>query len=611
MKKIISMLLAAAMLLSLAACQKKDIGEPGSLEGDLSAEGSASIEEVPPLDEKSYHPLGVGYYKGLGINPYTCTNAQNQTITGLVYEGLFELDDQFQPVPCLAGNISVKVKKSTKEQVVEEKKDDKATTATKTTAKNQADANKTAAKPGESSGDTSEEEKPKTIRVTTYTTYVTLTLRKGVRFSDGAGLHADDVVYSLEQAAANGSIYKSRLARFQKLAASGKDTVTFTVNGALADVACLLTFPIVKNGTAEDDFPVGTGPYVPQLKRNTFRRLTANESWWRRGLEEGTENGEGSETLLSGPIISQPVPEIKVLTYEDSDDLVFGFTSSQVCGAAVDFTDPDALQYSGSYSVTDYPTSTLLYLGCNTVKGSFCHSQTLRQALYRAVDRENFATRMMARHALGTALPVSPRSKWYSQELEEALGYDPAAAKELVDKANVKGTLRLIVNQESTFKCAAAEELKKEFGQLGVSVSVEQLTWKAFRLAIKNGDYDLYLGEVTLDGNFDLARLICTGGSMNFSGYTHQGLDDAHQSYHAATDKLVEVEGEKVSQKEQAAKEYFTELAHRAPIIPLGFKNGSLLTKDTVLTNAMPTQQTIYARLWRWKVEPGVAEASQ
>lgn len=608
MKKLISILLAAAMLLTLASCGKKT-GD-SSAEGDLSAEGSASFEEEAPEEEvpeepqRQAKPFGVGYYKGYGINPYTCTNAQNQTITGLVYEPLFELDNSFEAKPCLAESVTVKVKKKTTQQPVKtEKKKDNEQAGTE--------------EPETNSPDTEEEAKPEKVEmktVTTFTTTVTLTIRKDVVFSDGAGLHADDVVYSIQQAAAKGSIYRSRLAHVTDVSASGRQTVTLTMNVGQSDAAALLTFPIVKNGTGAELFPTGTGPYVPQLKKNSFRKLTANKSWWRLGTEEvvlSETDEDGQELLNVTETVERPVKEIKVYTYEDSDDLIFGFGSSQVTAMNTDFTSTDAIIFPGNFSVTDYPTSSLLYLGCNTKKGTVCSNEDLRSALYRSLDRTVLADRMMARHAIGSALPVSPKSRWYHEELAEKWLYDLEDAKKRCKKVGDVGTIRLVVNEESSFKVSMAGEVKKQLRRAGFHVDVEKLEWKDFKKALKDGNYDLYLGEVKLDATFDLSRLIVKGGNLNYSGYSNQKLTDALYAFNAAADKEKEVDGEKVNLKEEAAKSYFKLLADKAPVIPICFKNGSALTIDENVTGVFSTQQNLYAQLWRWKIAEDVVEASK
>lgn len=604
MKKLLSILLAAAMLLSMAACGGRTKDDPPKEE--LSSVGSSSMdEEAPPEEatkEEQAKPFGVGYYKGLGINPYTCTNAQNQTITGLVYEPLFELDRNFVAAPCLAEDISVKVKKKT----VTEELPVKTTKTTSTAANNGGDAAASS-----SQGETSQEEEVKTKTVTRYTTNVTLTIRKGVTFSDGTKLGAEDVVYSMERAMAKGSIYRSRLAHFSNVSSGGGNTVTFTVNMGQADVAALLTFPIVKEGTGEEKFPVGTGPYTPYLKKNNFKKLKSNPNWWRQEMAEEAAGEGGAQKPAQTNAAERLVEEIRVYTYENSDDLIFGFTSSQVTALNIDFTASDALIFPGAYSVTDYPTTNFIYLGCNTKKGTLCSTRKVRAALYRSIDRDSLALRMLAGHAEGSVLPVSPKSPWYDEELAESLAYDIDTAKKLCSKLNMSATLQLIVNSDSTFKSAMAGEIKKQLTNAGYHVKVEKLNWKDFKAALKAGNYDLYLGEVKLDASFDLSRLVCSGGNLNYSGYSDSALTTALQEYHATVDRTKKVDGEKVSTKAEAAKEYFTVLSQKAPIIPLCFKNSSVLTIDQNVTAPLSTQQNLYAQLWSWKLAPGVAEVSK
>ncbi|MCQ2442720.1 MAG: ABC transporter substrate-binding protein [Oscillospiraceae bacterium] len=614
MKKLISILLAAALLLTLASCGKQQ-GD-SSMEGDFSGEGSSSIEEEAPEEvsqqpQREAKPFGVGYYKGYGINPYTCTNAQNQTITGLVYEPLFEVDNHFEAKPCLAEDITVKVSKQTVQQEVkkkETKKNDKDKTEEATTSAAEGDSSQ------EAEDQKKPEEKPEMKTITVYTTTVTLTVRKDVAFSDGSGLHADDVAYSLEQAAASESIYHSRLAHISKISTSGRQTVTFTMDVGQSDVAALLSVPIVKSGTGGELFPIGTGPYVPQIKKGTFQKLTANKTWWRQGQEEvvlSETDEEGEELVSITKKIERPVKKIKVSTYEDSDDLIFGFGSSQVTALNMDFTGTEALYFPGDFSVTDYPTSTLIYLGCNTKKGTVCSDESLRSTLYRCLDRTILADRMMARHAIASALPVSPKSRWYNEELAEKWSYDVDVAKKLCKKLGDVGTIRLMVNTESAFKTALAEEIKKELETAGFHVEVEQLNWKSFKKALKKGNYDLYLGEVKLDSTFDLSRLVLEGGSMNYAGYSDQKLTDALKAFSAAEDKKKEVNGKKVNLKAEAAKTYFKLLYQKAPIIPVCFKNGSALTIDENVTAPLSTQQNLYAQLWRWKIDSEVVKASK
>ena len=86
----------------------------------------------------------------------------------------------------------------------------------------------------------------------------TFHLRSGVTFSDGSALTADDVVASLQLAQSPQSRFAGRLDDVASIAEQdGAVVITLsTPNGALP---ALLDIPIVKAGS--DEVPVGTGPY--------------------------------------------------------------------------------------------------------------------------------------------------------------------------------------------------------------------------------------------------------------------------------------------------------------------------------------------------------------
>ncbi|GEM_PF-117089 len=580
-RRFLALLLAFALLFGLAAC--------GRHSGDSSVEpeGSASAsvtEEAPPAreqEEETSFPFGVGYYKGLGLNPYTCNNAQNQSLMGLLYEPLYELDEKFAAQPCLAQSITAKVR--TAQAVVQSSKKDSET--------------------GESGEDGAQQAKSVTLSVTD----VTVKLRKGVKFTDGSGLHADDVAYSLRRAAAKGSVYRSRLDGLTNVETSGRNTVKFTLNGGNVHVAELLDIPIIKNGDGDELFPVGSGPYeVQRNKKGVPVRLVANDHWWRLGQEYEVALTQGVDSDSSAAkesvvtrTVELPLESIRVYTANDSDELIFGFSSGAVTAVSSDLTGIDALQYTGSFEVSDYSTTDLLYLGCNT-HGGACAEQKARQALYRSIDRERVVRGMLAGHGDGAVLPVSPKSALYDRELAEKLDYEPDTAKKLCKKAGV-GSLTLLVNKESKFKVAIAREIAKQLETAGVSVDVDVRPWKEYQQALKGGSYDLYLGEVKLNANFDLSRLVEEKGSLNFRKYKDKDLVKASRNYNQAGKDT----------RKKAASALYAAVAEQAPFIPVCFKSDSLLSRTGTVQRHHATQENLFHALWDWTIDETVIALSK
>ena len=164
-KRILSLLWAGLLTLSLTGCWEE---EPDDLGGALIPENTT--EE--PLQEEETEvllPLSftLPYDPSQTLDPITCADGIQQVVGSLLYEGLFQLDTQLEPQPCLCEHYAYD---------------------------------------------------PETF------TYV-FTLRSGVTFSDGTALTAADAATSLQRAKSS-QRYGARLS--QMVSVSGEGT-TLTV----------------------------------------------------------------------------------------------------------------------------------------------------------------------------------------------------------------------------------------------------------------------------------------------------------------------------------------------------------------------------------------------
>ena len=205
--------LALLPLLLLSGCWSPEEEEQGSgsllpeMEQEAQEEAHVSLPEslvLPCLSHTTFDPI-------------TCPDGAQQVVGSLVYEGLFELDEHFQPQPRLCERYTYD---------------------------------------------------------STALTY-TLTLRSGVTFSDGSPLTAQDVAASLQRAKQS-ERYRTRLNEVVSASAAGPDTVLLTLNHANSGLTALLDLPIVKAGTETSLTPLGTGPYA-----FSGDRLIPNPHWWQ------------------------------------------------------------------------------------------------------------------------------------------------------------------------------------------------------------------------------------------------------------------------------------------------------------------------------------------
>ena len=553
-RRISALTIALSLLLSLTACGGQ---------GD-SSQGSASDAAPAASDQSSggasaAQSFSLGYYKGEGLHPYTCSNTTNQNLMGLIYEPLFAIDQTFAAEPCLAKSCTIQVTSASGSEEEKDTEGDASETGTEGDETDQKDASKEEKK----------KEQPRS-KIAGKTT-CTIQLRDDVTFSDGTSLSAEDVVDSLEQAKGKGSIYRERLSDVTSITASGSTTVVIEINAADAAFDSLLDIPIISRSGGSN--PIGTGPYVLNTKKGKAVSMTRNTNWWQEG------------TL--------PADTITLYAADDSDMMIFGFGSGSISMVNTDLTGTNALSYTGDYNVVDYPTTSMLYVGCNTHSGP-CQNQSFRQALYYVFDRDTLATKMLSGHAEPTVLPVSPKSKLYDEKLAETYAWsEETAKKKLADGHYYNQTLKLIVNKESAFKTAFAEEMKKELEAIGIKVQVEALAWDEFADALDERSFDLYLGEVKLKSNFDLTAVIGSNGNLNYGGYQDKDLEKLLTKFQTA-DK---------ASRAAAAKNLYKAVADAAATIPLCFKNHSVLTHWSANASIAPTQQNLFYHIAEWDLK--------
>ena len=242
-------------------------------------------------------------------------------------------------------------------------------------------------------------------------------------------------------------------------------------------------------------------------------------------------------------------------------------------------------------------------MGFQTGKG-VCRSPLVRQAFSRAFDREELVRVLLSGHGDPAALPVSPLSGEYSQAHAALLEYGLESAAQLLAEAgytvneedgllysrNTPVEVTLLVNSDNDARQAVARQLTDALGSLGVTVTVSHLPWSDFTAALAAGQFDLYLGEVRLPGDFNPSVLLT--GELNYGGFENWELASALAQWQAA-------QGDG---RAQAASAFWEQFVRTVPIAPLCFMRGSLLMRWGMASNLQPTRANPYYQIEQWTI---------
>ena len=309
-----------------------------------SSPGTAVVTEV----FSEVKAFGLAYQQEYGLHPYDCESLNNRVILSFLYEPLFAVTDAFQALPVLATGYDVS--------------DDG--------------------------------------------TVTTVYLRAGVIFHDGAPLTAQDAAYSITSAVGSG-YYGSRLRFVSQVEATDDLTLTITTREAYECLPLLLDIPIIREGTAGDTVPPGTGPY----RFGNRSKLLRFSDWWQEG----------------DPLVS--FDELTLTPVVTSADIRDNFEYETV---NLVLSDPNSSAYAGfhnDYELWNETTSVMQYIGYNLGSRVFSN-YGLRGAITYAINREHIASEILGGFAVPSELPCAPSSRYFDAKLANSFSFDRGSVDE-------------------------------------------------------------------------------------------------------------------------------------------------------------------------------------
>ena len=402
----------------------------------------------------------------------------------------------------------------------------------------------------------------------------TLTLRKGVTFSDGVPFTSADVLFSFELLydPAVDSVLASAAkvdGRPLQVRAPDPQTVTVTLPGPFAPGLALLdSVPIfprhqleaaLASRTFRDAWGLkaapgsmaGLGPFVlTEHVPGQRLTLTRNEHYWRKD--------EAGNAL---PYLDRVV--IEVVATQDAEVLrLEAGTIDTLVQADVrpeDYAALKRLSQQGTISLTDVgigvdPNGLWFNLAPPAGRGgpSYLRQPAFRQAISSAVDRDAIVRSVYLGAAVPVFGPVTPGNRtWYAQS-SPTYPFDPARARALLatlgladrngdgqleDAAGVPVRFS-ILTQRGHLRERTATVVQEQLRQLGIAVDVVGLDPPSIFQRWSQGDYDsIYFGFQT--SSLDPANNLDFWLSSGSNHFWHPNQSSPSTAWEKTVDELM------------------------------------------------------------------------
>ncbi len=404
------------------------------------------------------------------------------------------------------------------------------------------------------------------------------TLRSGARFSDGSDISNWDVLYSLNRARENGSHYQARLRDIEEAFIEGS-SIVIRLREANPSFPVRLDIPVVKEGTAYSDLPVGSGPYV-FTATNSGAVLNASLTY----------PDSKNLPLQTIELVSLPQEQLNSAFSDGTVDMLVSSTGTDV-----------AFLVPGDSERRYLDTSIFHYLIVS--QDSRPLADVRRRRLVSAALNRNSISALLGGNAALAPISMSTglvsnswTEEWLPKDLETfkidilTEDYDGDGVLEyFVDGEPTDLVLRLLYCSDSSSSTLAASRIRTDLQGVGISIVLVPAEMGEYKRILRSGDYDLCLASVRLTSDFDLTPLLCSSGSLYCGGCSNE-LQQAVVAFRSAEEE----------DREEYARILCLLLAQECPILPICFSRNVLVIGRGVAQGLDPTWTDPYRNPMDW-----------
>ena len=553
-KKLIFIILIAIMSINLAGCN-----------ADLDALGLKEIDEEEDVGylivESGQVVLPLTPFNTL--NPIMTSNKSYHYFSKLIFEGLFEFDNNLEPNPRLASTYTIKNEGRT----------------------------------------------------------ISIKLREDVYWHDGEKLTTSDILFTINvlKNSPPETIYNTMIKNALGNLESGNSSkildakvldeynIEINFDKGYSNNLEILTFPIIPKhafnsaggnvGYADalklDNYtPIGTGPY----------KFVDYDKYKSISLEANENYREGNPSIGS----------IMGMVLKNEELFLTAFEAGQINITPALGVDWDKYKHNARIRTLEYMSSNYEFIGFNFGKDIFLGDKgvAIRKAINYGIDRQEIIKKIHLGHATQVDIPLNPDSWLISQEAN-LYGYNVENSKQILktagfndndgdgfleDEEGNKLVFNLITNPSNLYRFRTAEMIKEDLKVIGIELTLdfdtsykenitkEDITseWEGLNSRLVSGNFDIALLGWQMSVIPDLSFIYHSSqiGSNNFIKYSNESMDSllskANDSYQRE-DKVL------------AYQELQVFLVDNLPYVSLFYNNKALLVDAKIMGDLSPT----------------------
>ena len=545
-EKIFALLLAAAMLLSLAACGET-AAAPEATPDPAADDGAETVSgQTLTFGDAADNVFSLPLDYDQSLNPIKSKSTLNQLVDCLVYDRLFEVDENFNVTSRILSDWYY---------------------------------SKSEGSPG----------------------VWVLKVKEGIQMHDGSTLTAADVAYSVSCVFTSGSTYyQQQIGRVYSSAFNG-EVYLATAGADNAQLPQRMSIPVIKSGSVGEDIPAGSGPYMYNEDRTTLVKFDGYENSENLPLDEvQLRPYRGMEELItefeSGLIdlvVNDPTGIYNMGYGGKNEKRVITTSNLHYIGfnSASRFFRYDAYRYAMNWIINR-----------DRIVSDTLDGNAVATVFPIHPNSSLYDTELAAQYSYDPARCLMELERGGCRDLDADGMLEFALSGMKVDVE-----INFVVCADNAAKVQEARKIAEDMEAIGLYVNLRELTWKNYVAALKTGyidsdaenpeiQVDMYLAEVALTGDWDILTLISgdweEDGTLNYGGWDISELQLLTESYLGAND----------DDRATAVRDWLQYLTTTTPILPVCFETRDVISHLGVIYGMSPTQYDVFNNFAAWSV---------
>lgn len=549
-RKIFALLLAAATLFSLAACGGTAAGPEATpdpaLDESAATVSGQTLTFAGAADD--VFSLSLDYEESL--NPIKTQSTLNQLVDCLVYDRLFEVDENFNVTSRILSDWYY--------------------------SKNE-----------DSAG------------------VWVLKVREGIQMHDGSTLTAQDVAYSVSCifTSERHKHLQQQVGRVYSSAYNGE--VYLAVEGAdNAQLPQRMSIPVIKSGSVGDEIPVGSGPYMYNEDRTALVKFDGYENSESLPLDEVQLRAyRGMEELITefesglvDLVVNDPTGIYNMGYGGKNEKRTITTTNLHFIGfnSQSRFFQYDAYRYAMNWIVNR-----------NKIVSDTLDGNAVATVLPVHPNSALYDTSIASQFSYDPSRCLTELERGGCRDLDADGMLEFALSGMKVDIE-----LNFAVCADNAAKVQEARRIAEDLEAIGIGVNLRELTWKDYLAALRSGyiDFDqeepeivmdMYLAEVALTGDWNILTLFSgdweDDNTLNYGGWDNSELEELTEAYLGAKD----------DDRAQAVNDWLQLLTTTTVILPVCFETHEVISHLGVISGMSPNQYDVFNNITAWTVNIG------